>query len=446
MANRYADARVVTAIAGALISWRCGVNPPPLPDLSSATNAVRTHLQLEREAGLDGYCIALHADMFFDDALRCYALAERRDPSNWKWTYYRALILDENGGGAAAVEALQRVASSAPDFGPAWLRLGEAHFKLGQYDAAAAAWRRAMAAREPERGGEPPVRVVDTPLSAYARFDLARIDLAKGQSDAARQLLEQAVSVASRFGSAYRLLAEADRTLGRSAEAAAALARAGRLPAFAPYADPMVEVLARTSRNATFLLRQASDADLESNAAWSEFLIRRALGFDPDNPEVLSKLGRVLRTLGRNEEALEVLRAYHNKVPGDLQGLAQLGSCLSELQQYPEAERALREALVGLDDAQTHFNLGVVLAATHRVKESIGEYEKALQRDPYLFDARNNLAAAYAREGRMADAAAELERVLAADPDNALARANLQLIGRTGQDSQRRPSRPPARR
>jgi tetratricopeptide (TPR) repeat protein len=127
--------------------------------------------------------------MFFDDAQRCYEILERRDPSNWKWTYYRALILDENGGGPAVVEALTRVTTSAPEFGPAWLRFGDAQFKLGQYDAAADAWRRAMAAREPDRGSEQPVHVADIPLSAYARFDLARISLAKGDADGARRLL-----------------------------------------------------------------------------------------------------------------------------------------------------------------------------------------------------------------------------------------------------------------
>jgi tetratricopeptide (TPR) repeat protein len=444
VANRRAERRAIAAIGLALLAWQCGATPPPLPNLSSAPSAIRTHLDVERESGIDGYCVALHADMFFAEAQRCYAILERRDPSSWKWTYFRVLMLDENGGGPAVVNALRTVTARAPEFGPAWLRLGEAEFKLGEYDEAVKAWSRAIAAREPDRGTDTPQRVVDVPLSAYARFNLARVKLTSGDPDGARRLLEDAIAAAPRFGSAYRMLSEADRMLNREAEASNAKSRADKLPPYAPYADPMIEVLARTSRNATFLLRQASEADLDSNAPWSEFLIRRALGFDPENPEVLAKLGRVLRTLGRNDEALEVLRAYHSKVPGDFQGLAQLGSCLTDLKQYAEAERDLRQALEGVDDAQTHYNLGVVLAATDRVKEGIEEYQRALQRDAYLSDARNNLAAAYARQGRMAEAAAELTKVLAADPDNALARANLQIIGRP--DSQSPTSRRPERR
>src|SRR3954463_14252587 len=99
------------AIGVALLAMRCGSNVPPLPDLSSATTAVRAHLQEERAAGLDGYCVALHADMFLEQAQRCYRTLESRDRTNWQWTYYRALILDENGGGPAAIEALRDVTS-----------------------------------------------------------------------------------------------------------------------------------------------------------------------------------------------------------------------------------------------------------------------------------------------------------------------------------------------
>jgi len=416
---------IVAAVA--LATWSCAPKGPPLPDLTSATNAVRTHLQEERAAGLDGYCIALHADMYFDQAQACYRVLEGRDPSNWRWTYYRALILDENGGGPAAIEALRDVTSRAPDFGPAWWRLGEAEFKVGDYDAAAAAWQHAMTAPEPPRTGGTPARVVDIPLASYARFGLARIRLLTGDADGARTLLEQAVADAPSFGPAFRLLGDP---------------RADRLPPYAPYADPFVETLARTSRNSTFLLRQASDADLATNAAWSEFLLRRALGFDPDNPDVISKLGRTLRTLGRNEEAVQFLKAYHDKVPGDLLGLAQLASCLTALGDYADAEQMLRQVLAGLDDAQTHYNLGVILNATNRPDEAMEEYRKALQRDPLLVDARNNLAVAYARQGRMAEAAAELQKVLAADPDNARARTNLGLIGRPPSPT----SRPSGRR
>jgi tetratricopeptide (TPR) repeat protein len=196
----------------------------------------------------------------------------------------------------------------------------------------------------------------------------------------------------------------------------------------------MIDALALESRNATFLLRQASDADLATNAAWSEHLTRRALEFDPDNPDVLVKLGRLLRVLGRDEEALDYFIAYNKKLPGDAQGLAHIGSCLSDLGRLEEAEAYLRRALEGLDDALTHYNLGVVLATTGRLDEAIAEYRKALDRNPAELNARNNLATALARQGKVSAAVAELREVLARDPENRIALANLTTLGASRRD------------
>jgi len=442
---------VAGAAAAALLllgprAWRtfAARDIPRLPELDSQPPAVKQHL---REAfgaaaanpsddAIGSYCLALHADMLFADAERCYEVVERREPSAWAWSYYRVLILNERGGGDDLTRDLRLIAGRAPDFAPVWWRLGEAEFKRGRHGAASEAWKRAAAAPEPDRGPGTPAHTVDVPVAAYAALGLARVSLAEGRTEDAHRLLTTATMVAPRFGLAYRLLAETNETLGRRADAARAQGQAARLPAFAPYADPMIDALARVSRSATFLLRQASEADPETNGPWSEYLLRRALEFDPGNPDVLAKLGRVLRNLGRNGEALDAFRAYHEKVPGDFEGTAQIGTSLTEIGRLDEAERFLREALTGLDDARTHYNLGVVLSGLNRSAEASAEYRRALERDPYLVDARNNLAAQLAREGRLAEASAELERVLELEPDNARALANLRVIGQRGHAGQ----------
>lgn len=366
--------------------------------------------------------------MFLDEAQRCLEIVERLDPSAWTSTYYRALILNERGGGDEFARALRLVTARAPDFAPAWWHLGEAEFKRGRYTEAVEAWKRAADAHEPDRGSDEPRHTADVPVAAYASFGLARVALTEGRTADAHRLLTAAVGIAPRFGPAYRLLSETHATLGRPADAERARAQAARLPAFAPYADPMVDALARISRNAAFLLRQASDADPDTNGPWSEFLLRRALAFDPGHADVLAKLGRVLRNAGRNDEALDAFLAYHAQVPADFQGTAQVGATLTELGRLDEAERYLRDALTGLDDAQTHYNLGVVLSGKRRSAEAGVEYRRAIERDPYLVDARNNLAALLAREGRLAEASAELTRVLQIEPGNAVALANLKRL------------------
>jgi tetratricopeptide (TPR) repeat protein len=433
---------ILGAGAWTFLRWRessavARIPPPPVSQSKAITAHLADKYSVARadptsSAAVGSLCVAYHADMFFDDADRCYALVLELDPSQWRWRYYRALIQAERGGGESLVENLRRVVGQAADFGPAWQRLGDALFKARQYDAARDAWERvaslpARPASETDNS-QPPHHVIEVPLSAYANVGLARIALVQGDTARAREILERVAADVPQFSSAIRLLADVYRSLGRVADAERFVYRANRLQPYAPYADQMVDDLARESRNSTLLLRVSSEANLAVNPEWAEYLTRRALEFDPDNPEAVVKLGRVLRTVGRNDEALGYFQRYHQMVPGDFLGLAHIGSCLSAMGRYAEAESYLRRAVAGIDDPQTHYNLGLLLSVTNRGGEAIAEYEKALARDPMHADARLNMATALARQGRMDAALRELTRLVDQDPDNALARTNLGVV------------------
>jgi tetratricopeptide (TPR) repeat protein len=411
---------------------------PVLPTFSRQSGAIAEQLrERDRSARADptsaaqvsALCVAYHANMFYDEADRCYTHLETLSPMAWRSTYYRALTQSERGSGGELAAAMRRVVAEAPDFGPAWLRLGDVAFKLGHYDQAKEAWRRASSLTEPEHAAldGTPAHVPSARLSDYASLGLARIALVQGDAEGARQILERVTSTARQFGPAFRLLGDAYAQLGRTADAELTMGRANMLPVFTPYADPLIDALARESRNSTFLLQQAAEADLAVNADWDEYLIRRALEFDPDNPDVVYKLGLILRAKQRNDEALALFQRYQQMVPEDVQGIAQIGSCLGDLGRFSEAESFLRRALLRLDDALTHYNLAFVLTRMGRLSEAKQEYELALQRDPNHVEARMNLAAVLLRQGNLDRAARELARVLEIEPENAGAHTNLGL-------------------
>ena len=435
---------IVLLAAGALwgvTAWRgsdAAAQLPAPPAGTAVAPAVASHLATvyavaeaapRSPDAVGALCLAYHADMLFDFADRCYAAVIGLVPDDWRWLYYRAVIQSERGGGDALRGTLRRVVTLSPQFAPAWLRLGDAQFKAGDYDAAREAWRRASELPEPQSEAREGIRhVPEVPLSAYAALGLARVAMVRGQQEQARGILEKLRQQAPPFGSVLRLLADTYRTAGKESEAAVLIRRARRLPDHAPYADPVIDTLARESRNSVFLLQKASEANLATNAAWSEYLTRRALEFDPSNPEVIVKLGRLLRTIERNDEALVYFQQYQRLVPGDFLVYAHIGSCLSALGRYEEAESFLRRAIMGLDDATTHYNLALLLAQTGRPAAAIEEYTKALDRDPMHADARMNLAATLARQGRLDQAGRELMTLLDQDPDNAIARTNLGLV------------------
>jgi tetratricopeptide (TPR) repeat protein len=435
-------ALVTCLIVLALIQLRRQTAPaqlPQLPDLSAHPKAIGEHLR-ERDAAaraqptsaetVGALCVAYHADLIYDMAERCYQLAETLDASGWQWTYYRALVEGERGGGDSLAAGMRKVVAIAPDFGPAWWRLGEAEFKAGNYDAAAEAWSRARSAREPDRTPPAgiPTHLASVELSSYAALGLARVALVRGDVEVSRQILEQLTTTAPMFGPAFRLLGETYTRLGREADSARVVSQADRHAAYASYADPMVDHLARESRNSTFLLQQAAAADFLDNAPWKEFLLERAAEFDPANPAVVYELGSLLRNLRRDAEALELFLRYVQLVPDDYQGLGQVGACLGDLGRYAEAESYLRRALQLADDAITHFDLAFVLTRQGRAREAVDEYERALERDPTHVRARTNLAVNLVNLGQIDRASRELTRVLAIDPENASAHTNLGLV------------------
>jgi tetratricopeptide (TPR) repeat protein len=373
--------------------------------------------------------IAYHANMFYEQADRAYALTEQLG-GDWRWSYFRALVHEARGDPAAVSTALQDVVARAPQFGPAWWRLGEADFKVGRRDAARKAFERARELPEPPPEPWPgaPPRKAAAPIAAYSGLGLARATLAGGDAERARQILEDVMTASPAFGPGLRLLATAYTSLGRAGDAERAARRADRLPGYDPYVDPTFVLLARESRSPTFLLQQAAAADAGTNGAWREFMIRRALELDPDNADAMQELATLLRVLRRFDEALAILRRLEQKVPDDPRLVADIGRCLSGLRRYDEAEVVLRRALAGLDDANTRYDLGLVLDRTGRSAQALTEYKLALARNSTHRDALNNLGVAYARAGRLAEAAAQFERLVAADPANPDAHTNLGAI------------------
>jgi tetratricopeptide (TPR) repeat protein len=410
---------------------------PSLPELSGQPPALRAHLtEADRAARanpdspeiLGALGLAYHADMLYDEAERSYEIAEELSGSAWTWTYYRALVREARGDSRGLEVGLRRVVAAAPGFSPAWWRLGEVEFKAARYESAEDAWRHVLSLPEPARPAATPgspARVASAPISAYAALGLARLAMAKGDANGARELLERVTAHAPRFGPAFRLLGSAYAALGRTEDSETATRIANHSPGYDPYVDPMLDALVQQSRSSTFLLQQAAAADLSINGAWREYLVRRALEFDPENIDALYELTSILRAFRRWAEALELLERHRRLTPGNFRVVADIGRCLAGLQRYGEAESVLRRALDGLDDADTRYDLALVLNRTGRFAEAIAEYRRALDRHPNHAGALNNLGVALAQQGRLEEATRQFERLVAIDPENADAHTNL---------------------
>jgi tetratricopeptide (TPR) repeat protein len=346
------------------------------------------------------------------EATAAYLMAEALAPAEWRWTYLRGALLDERGDGSAR-GTFARVVESVPGHGLAWFHLGELAFKAGRLDEAQAAYAKARdAAADPPFAPPGVGSRQSTPLSAYARLGLARIALDRGDTAAAAGEVRAILERYPAFGPARAL----DRITGVGA---AALGDATRRPFASPYvppADPLVDAVVASSVDTDLLLKHAGLATRAGDAAWREFLVRRALAASPDDLNVLMEMATMLQAQGRPAEALEHLRRHEALAPADHHGLVEQGRCLIDLGRLSEAEAVLRRA-AGVRDAAAEYNLGVALDRQDRWDEARQHYARALQIDPFHVRSMNNLGVGLDRHGETAPALALFERAIGIAPE-----------------------------
>lgn len=409
-----------------------GSRIPPLGDLSGLPEPVRAQIALadavaranpESADALGALGMAWHASLRPERALEAYGRAASLAPAAWKWTYYRGLLFEERGQQAEAREAFSRVTQTNPVYGLAWFRLGEIAFKQGRLVDAEQAYVRAGRAPPTSPFTPPEVDTRHTiPLTAYAQLGVARVALDRGLEPQAASTLDGLIAQYPSFGPARALRSQLGANQGRTRPDDAA-----GVEAYIPPADPLLDEVVAQSRMRDLLLKHAAVAGRGDDRAWREFLVRRALEFNPRDPNVLMEMASMLQASGRCTDALDYLRQREQLIPDDHVTLVEQGRCLSEVGRLEEAERVLRRA-ARIRDAAAEYNLGVVLDRQGKGDEARQHYERALDIDPFHARAMVNLGVWYDRRGQSGPAVSLLQRAVRAAPDNADAYSNLGSI------------------
>lgn len=428
-----AAAIVAWLAAGALAQRTQGPPLPALADLAGVAAPMREAIvdadararRSPTGATVGALARVYHASLRVSEALGLYPLAERLAPGDWTWTYLRALLLEERGDQAAARAALERVTTAAPGFGLAWYRLGELAFKQGRLDDAQVAYERAR-----DAAGVPPFTAPfmpagvasrqTVPLSAYAGLGLARVALDRHDRAGAATRLRALVDSYPAFGPARALLRTEERRASPGATAAAEPSPSDRAfdAPFVPPADPLLDAVVADSRHSDLLLKHAGIATRAGDPAWREFLVRRALTYNPQDLNVLMETAAMLQATGRAAEALPYLKQHEALAPGDHHTLVEEGRVLTDLGRLPEAEAVLRRAIV-VRDAAAEYNLGAVLDLQDRWDDARAHYQRALAINPFHARAMNNLGVGLDRHGDSPAAVALFERAIDISPSSA---------------------------
>jgi Flp pilus assembly protein TadD len=162
--------------------------------------------------------------------------------------------------------------------------------------------------------------------------------------------------------------------------------------------------------------------------------LEQILATDGGNSQAHLRLGFALLQSGNCARAEQEFTAAINGGLPTTDAHLGLATCLGRRNDLAGAERTLTEARRREPDNPVLIaNLGIVQAAKGNLPGAIATLKLALDADQNLHEARFNLALAYAKAGRRADAAAAARELLSRLPPGAPERAEVERLLRAVQ-------------
>ncbi len=405
-----------------------GVEPTIVQAIEEAQESVIREPDSPRTWGKLG--LVLRAHRFIAEADQCFAQAERLDPVEPRWPYFRGVRLytDEP---AASVPFLRRAAELCEQRDPAntapRLLAAEVLLELGQVDEAHEHCLRVLK-RQPNNP-----RV----LFALGLIALSRDELA----DSVGYFRRCADSPFTRKRAAIQL-ATAYQRQGNSQAAAEQTSRALQLPTDLPWTDPYVAECQALNVSRESQFTRAGQLQQQGRHAESVQLLRRLVEEAPGDAHALAELGFALLQSGDLPGALQVLQDAVHKYPTHVRAqyvlsvalwqqaeqLHRRGQRTQALEQYAAAAASARRA-IGLqpDHGFAHLYLGLSLKAFGRPTEALDELRRARECQPDAPETHLRLAEALAEQGQELEALRVLLPAVEGDASAGLLCARLYL-------------------
>jgi len=320
-----------------------------------------------------------------------------KDPSTPEALFVKAKVELAEGNAEQAVGELRRAIDLKPDWAEAHYLLGSALFLQRDLNGARAEVTRALE--------------IDGQL-VEARKVLARIHTLAGEHaeaiEAGREVLrQQPRDVATRL-----LVAQSLVRLERPADALAELG-----------------AIAEVDQTGETLYAQGRIHRLQGDPVRARELLLRANERIPNHPEILEALLQLDRQEQRLPESIERIAAAVRAEPGNarlvhLQGMVQVLSGRGS-----DAETSFRKAIdLDPNDLAPYQSLAQYLAFTGRRDEVLATYERAARTRPDSAGLQLVLGSLYEAYGDLAKARETYERAIQTDPKLAAAKNNLAYI------------------
>lgn len=416
-------ALAVAAVGG--YAWYSGRSPEP-PDVPregvdaaviAAVEEARAAVRREpRSAAAWGkLAMMLQAHQFLTEGDQCFDRAERLDPREPRWPYYRGVIAAAHDPDAA-IRFWQRAVSLCGDQ-PDWPRLKLADTLLGQgrEDEARQQWQHLAGAN---------------PCHPLAHLGLARLAFQQDEPAGCREHLRYAADDPFTRKAAHALLAAALRRQGDGAAAEREARLAESLPDDAPWPNPYGRELAALRRDRMARFREAAELSNRNRFPEAAAALEQLVGDFPDFAIAWKALGFALLGMAQHARAEQALAVASKLMPDSAEVEYYLGCAALNQGKREQAAAHLRKATeLKSDYAAAYVTLAVCLRAQGDRPAAVSALRTALRCRPNLSAAHRDLGELLAEDGQKAEAREHLQHAVALDRDDSRAKKLLEQLG-----------------
>jgi tetratricopeptide (TPR) repeat protein len=397
----------------------------PEPDLAGADPAVTAAIETAQAAvrrgprsadawGRLGMVLAAHA--FYPESIPCFAEAERLDPGEPRWPYFRGVMLTLSDADAALIPLRRAVELCEPRDSAPGLRLAETLLGQGE-DREAEDILREVLAREAE--------------NPRAHLRLGRLAYRRNDWEESLRHLGQAASSPLTRKAAHVLSAEVHQRRGDHAAADRQQRLAAELPADPEPPDTLVEEMDQFRVGQQAQLALAGRLLQQERAFESVALLQKLVRDYPGSASAWLGLGRALIQQESYRAAEQALRRAAELDAARVEVQFYLGVAAFQQGRTDEAAAFFRRAIeLRPDYALAQYNLGHCLKAQADRPGAIAAFQAAVRYKPHHAQAHANLGELLAQEGRRDDALQHLRLAIELDPSDKSALALLKQLQR----------------
>ena len=326
-------------------------------ELLTAVDALPTSAEMRGRLGM-----AYEVNDFEEAAVVAYQQAQALDAADFRWPYFRAMLLSELGDAEAAIDSMDAALAIDDGYVPAWLYRASWLANLDRHAEARVAFERA--------------RTLGAEANAIA--GIAQTLLGEGRSDEAAEMLEP-LSEELRHPHVYRLLGRAYQALGQKDDAKIALAR-GKNATPLQWRDPLQEQKWPLLASYGGRLVHAENLLRVGRFAEAVEVLEPMRGTGPDDEAVLANLSLAYGRSGRSDLAFETLAAGYRD---DADNFRFHNVSASLYQEKGDAANAIRHLRLSIEQqpSQTwpYERLGLLLMEEGEYDEALRAFDKALE-------------------------------------------------------------------